>query len=314
MFLVASEVVLTSSDSTSSGWKAVATRQQGLVSRAQALQTGLKPTQIRWLLERGTWEVAHPSVYRVVGAPIDWMHRLVAASLWAGPETAVSHDAAARLWGLDHFQEVQSIDLTSRFVLAVPDGITFHRTRKLLRGEVQEHHQTGLTVTSVARTLYDLGHLPSGKVEKTLEEALRRNLVRLNELEYVLSKNGTRGREGAQRLAKWVADRVDHGLTDSDLEVLALRALRDAGFPAPRRQYRVTHEDSWVAKVDLAWPERRVVVQVHSSTIHRQPRVWEKDQRVENTLAALGWKVLKATKESLDSGQFVSALRHAFGR
>jgi Transcriptional regulator, AbiEi antitoxin len=314
LFLVEFEVVLTASDSTGSGWQALAQRQQGLVSRPQALELGLKPSQVRWLLERGTWEVALPGVYRVVGTPIDWMHSLVAASLWAGPKAAISHEAAARLWGFDAFVASESIDLTSRQVLAPPAAITFHRTRKLLRGEVTEHHQTGLTVTTVARTIFDLGHLPAGKHERMLHEALRRNLVRINELEYVLGRNGTRGHEGARDLADWVAECKAQGPTDSDLETDALRTLREARLPTPLRQFRVTRGDSWVAQVDLAWPERRVAAQVHSTTIHRQAHTWEKDQRVENTLAAIGWKVLKATRQNLANGQFVRAVRAALKR
>jgi hypothetical protein len=265
------------------------------------------------LIARGTWEVAHPSVYRVVGAAIDWMHRLVAATLWAGERTAVSHRSAARLWGLDAFRDEDAIELTSRRVLSAPTGVTFHRTRSLMKSEVVEHPETGLVVTNVARTIYDLGQLGVAKRERMVDEALRRNMLGVNDLEHVLGLNNTRGRVGAKRLAEWVADRAEYGPTDSDLETDVLAAFRSAGLPAPRRQFRVTQGKRLVARVDLSWPDRRVAVQAHSPTIHRQGKTWEKDQRIENALTALGWKVIKATREGLkkNPGELISAVRRA---
>src|SRR5256714_7015750 len=76
-------------------------RQRGVLSRSQALEAGLGRGAIQHRLDSGEWQRLHPGVYRMRGAPPSWEQRLMAATLWAGPESAVSHRSAAALWKLD---------------------------------------------------------------------------------------------------------------------------------------------------------------------------------------------------------------------
>jgi hypothetical protein len=91
-------------------------------------------------------------------------------------------------------------------------------------------------------------------------------------------------------------DRAESGALDSGLETDTLIVLREAGLPLARRGYRIT-TPTLMAQVDFAWPDKKVCVQVHGGTIHRQDKNWNNDQRVENAIAATDWTVVKATRQ-----------------
>lgn len=297
-------------------WAERMNEQWGLLSRAQALELALTRHQIDTLLLRGTWVASHPGVYRAAGASTHWPHAAMAASLWAGERTAISHRTAARLWDFDAYREETAVEFTSRRVLRPPPGVVFHRTRNLMRSEVTEvPGYSGMTVTTVARTLFDLFSEWPRKTERTLDEALRRKLVTGGELEHVLALNGVRGRKGASAFAQLVADRVQKGHTDSALETDALERIRKAGLPAPERQFFVLENERFVARVDFAWPSKRVAVQVHGGTIHRQKKTWERDLVTENALHRAGWKVIKVSRALLSdhAAELVATLAGALG-
>lgn len=62
---------------------ALAARQHGVVSRAQALHAGMSPSAIGRRLAGGSWSVVHPGVYHVNTGPLPPMARLWAAWLYA---------------------------------------------------------------------------------------------------------------------------------------------------------------------------------------------------------------------------------------
>ena len=65
-------------------------QQDGVVSRQQALASGLAPHDVRRLLRRRDWVTVHPGVYIAHTGPLTWSQRAWAAVLWAWP---------AALWG-----------------------------------------------------------------------------------------------------------------------------------------------------------------------------------------------------------------------
>jgi hypothetical protein len=54
---------------------------------------------IRARVQARLWEEVLPGVYRLAGATTSWGQRLKAIELWAGPGSAISHRAAAALYG-----------------------------------------------------------------------------------------------------------------------------------------------------------------------------------------------------------------------
>jgi hypothetical protein len=69
--------------------------QCGVVSRRQALTSGLEQHDIRRLLRRREWAQVHPGVYVDHTGPLTWIQRAWAAVLYAWP-AALAHESALR--------------------------------------------------------------------------------------------------------------------------------------------------------------------------------------------------------------------------
>jgi hypothetical protein len=69
--------------------------QAGVISRRQAVATGLAPHDLRRLLRRRDWALVHPGVYVAHTGPLTWLQRAWAGVLFSWP-AALSHDSAMR--------------------------------------------------------------------------------------------------------------------------------------------------------------------------------------------------------------------------
>ncbi|ODT95363.1 MAG: hypothetical protein ABS81_31790 [Pseudonocardia sp. SCN 72-86] len=127
--------------------------QAGVVSRGQALATGLLPQEVDRLVARRRWHPVHPRVYLVGGVPRTDEARVWAAVLWAG-EGAVLAGAAAGWWlGLP-------VRPPSTIVVTVPrrrapgrrPGVVVRR-RTLPVADLAEHR--GLPVTAPPLTVLE---------------------------------------------------------------------------------------------------------------------------------------------------------------
>jgi hypothetical protein len=75
-------------------------RQDGLITREQAVAAGVPAAQVDERLRRRRWRPVHPRVYLVGSARLDDGTRMRAALLWAGPSAVLSGPAAAWWHGL----------------------------------------------------------------------------------------------------------------------------------------------------------------------------------------------------------------------
>ncbi|PLS75928.1 MAG: hypothetical protein CYG61_05170 [Actinobacteria bacterium] len=103
--------------------------QYALITRHQLVQSGVSVHTVkRWLVE-GRLQLVHPTVYRMVGAPVSWEQRMLAAVLAAGRGVVASHRAAARLWGLVDDDGVEITVPENRWVRLA--GVRVHRSRDM---------------------------------------------------------------------------------------------------------------------------------------------------------------------------------------
>ena len=108
---------------------ALATGQHGVVEHGQLLALGLSRSAIARLVEAGWLHRLHPGVY-AVGQP-----RLTAKGTWlasvlaCGPGAALSHRAAAALWGLR--PSLGTAEVTVGTTARRVPGVRVHRSRTL---------------------------------------------------------------------------------------------------------------------------------------------------------------------------------------
>jgi very-short-patch-repair endonuclease len=82
---------------------------------------------------------------------------------------------------------------------------------------------------------------------------------------------------------------------DSAFERMVEQLLLDAGIRRPVLQHEVYDEqDAFVARLDLAYPDRLVGVELDGRR-HIEDAAFERDPRRRNRLTALGWTIYHYT-------------------
>jgi very-short-patch-repair endonuclease len=271
---------------------AIADVQFGVFSRWQALEQGFSERQIQSRLSGKRWESRLRGVYRIVGASQTVQQSAMACALYAGEGALVSHGTAGSLWGLAN---VRANDVE----LWVPSpkrsdvhGLTIHRGTRLDRAD--RTRLGPIPITTVARTLIDLSaRMEDAPLLATIEDALRRRLVKPERLVARAAALRSSGRPGAGRFAELVANRSGAAL-ESTLEVEVWLLLRRTGLALPRRQF-------WVAlaggryRLDFAWPEQRIGLECDGSEHHGRRSAFAPDRARLAEFAAARWQILPVT-------------------
>ena len=266
-------------------------RQHGVFSRAQAIAAGMHGSAIDRRVNTGKWETVDYAVYRVAGTPPTWRQRLVAACL-AGPALA-SHRSAAALWGfvdcMEDLVEVTAVRHRRRY----PRDVIWHESRRLDATDLAE--RDGIPVTRPLRTLLDLGVVVEiDRLEELLDDGLQRGWFSIPVVWRRWEELGGLLRPGG-RVVRAVLERKKSGErpAGSILETRFRQLLRRAGLPEPVSQHEIYDGDELVARVDFAYPEFGVVIEVDGEERHsgRSPR--KHDARRDRRLAALGFIPLR---------------------
>jgi hypothetical protein len=161
--------------------EAIAARQLGLITLAQALASGLHIGQAEHRVRTGRWIAVRPGVYLVAGAPRTAEQTVLAAVLAAGSTALASHGTAARLHGFE-IDPLDAIEVTSRRPRQVRlEGVVGHRSLHLF--DVDRTRRGPIPFTTAARTIVDLStRVDQVVLGRALDRALRRRVVRLAEL------------------------------------------------------------------------------------------------------------------------------------
>lgn len=266
---------------------ATARRQEGLITRAQAVDAGLTPRGVDRRVAGGLLKPIYRGIYRVTGSPETWRQALLAACLWS--EGVASHRAAASLWKLGGIKQ-PVIEITSPKKLRSHGAIA--HCAILSPSDVTTIGN--LPVTTPTRTLLDLAAvLERDPFEAYLADALRLELTTLDRLQRLVDKAGGKGRRGSKALRSTLgitAERVE-----SILEYKLLRLIRRSRLPQPVGQFEVCDDGKLVARVDFAYPEIKLAIEADSYRHHGERYAWKQDLKRRNALTARGWHVIHAT-------------------
>lgn len=271
----------------------IASRQHGLVTRAQLLAAGIGRGAIERRLRTGSLIRVHRGVYLVGHTAVGPYTRQMAAVLACGDGAVLSHRSACDLWKLlPHPANTGDADVTVAAGRAVArPGIRIHRTDSLARGDIRIIES--IPVTTPARTILDLGGvLDADDLERAVAEAHARSLARDRALRDQLARNGRRPGVASLRA---LLDRVtDPALTHSEAEHLLLRLVRRSPIPHPAVNVRIGQ-----FKVDFLWREQRLIVEVDGFAFHSGHTAFQRDRRRGAELTAMGFSVMLVTWRQL---------------
>jgi very-short-patch-repair endonuclease len=235
----------------------------------------------------------HRGVYAVGDRALPVHGRLVAAVFALGTGAAASHRSAAALHGLRPYDGWPE-------VTAPPRARSRPRMR-VHRAILQPDELTcvrGIRVTTVARTLVDLGAVLDGAaVEKALRQSEFLGLFDLAEVSRVLERYPRR--RGTARLRTAIAAAADSEVrTRSDLEDRFRTLVFDARLPTPELNGTV-ELGAITIEADAVWRDAKLIVELDSRQAHLTLHGFETDRERDRYAALAGWTVVRITWRQL---------------
>jgi very-short-patch-repair endonuclease len=272
--------------------EALATRQHGVVSRAQLVAAGVSPDLLDHRLRAGRLHPVHRGVYRV-GPLMGALSREMSAVLACGDAAVVSHRSAAVVWELlPRGRDSEPVDVAvAKDRAGSRRGIRVHQLRTLRSDEMTTRN--AIPITTVTRTLYDLSTCTSEReLERALAESSALGLVQRAELDALIERHGRR--RGSTRLRRMIQGETRVSITRSEAEERFLELVRKARLPHPG-----VNTTAAGYEVDFLWRSERLVVEVDGRAFHSTDRRFETDRRRDADLIAAGLRVMRVTWRQL---------------
>jgi hypothetical protein len=243
-------------------------------------------------LDGPSWRRLFRDVYVHAAVPVTHELRARAATVLL-PGAVVTGRSAAVLWGVDLADTGDEVELT------LPPGVNPCRVRGLsVRRAVlpREHiwRRRSVRVTTVEATALRLaGILPGDDAVVAVDQLLAARVI---DVEPVRRLAAAASGPGSARARKVMA--LADGLAESPQETRLRLLIGRSDLPAPVAQYRVRVDGQVRARVDFAWPERKVALE-YDGLWHAEAGQFAKDRRRLNALQAAGWRVVFVTAADL---------------
>lgn len=275
---------------------------------ADAVSTGLLT---RDALRSSAWQRLFRGVYADAELPRTFGLRLAGAALLLPGAAVFSGRSAAYLHGAPGL-----VDVETAVEVSVPPEVRYGpvaglRVRRLPLPAGDVELLRNRRVTTPIRTALDIARSePLLEAVPALDVLLARAIVGRRELAEAAAEGRLlRGGRAALRAVELSCPFAESQPESRVRVLLALAGL----VPVP--QYTVRDRTgTFVARVDLAFPEQRVAVE-YDGAWHAEPGQFAKDRRRLNRLVAAGWTVIHLTAADLqDPDAVVARVRAALER
>ncbi len=237
--------------------------QDGVLSRAQALQAGLTDKYVVAALRSGRWQRLHTGVYAAFSGPPARSAQLWAAVLRAGPEAVLSHQTAAELHGIGSQSAVIHVTVPPGRQVTSARGLAVHRCARI----DQSRHPVQLPPrTRIEETVLDLAGV-AGSLDDALGWVLRACGSRRTTPERLATALARRTR------VRWRAElSATLGLAANGVHSLlefryVTRVERPHGLPVGRRQYAVVRAGQRQYQ-DVTYQDWGLVVELDGQAAH----------------------------------------------
>lgn len=263
--------------------------QHAVVAHWQLLALGLSTSAIDWRVKLGRLHRLCRGYYTTTASPPKPEARLVAGLLSLPRGSAASHRSAGSIHRLRDW--AGQAEVTSTVRRRPRPGLILH-TAVLPPDEITL--RGGIPVTTPARTLLDLAAvLDERALRRALNEAAYLRLPLSPSLPELIERHPRR--RGVAALRRILAEgRVGQERSESGFEEEFAEWLRARGFSRFVQQHPVSvGADRY--RLDVAWPELHVAVELDTPKGHDHPEAIERDKRRDRRLRAAGWTVLRVT-------------------
>ena len=278
----------------------IAERRLHLITDDEVKRLGLNERSVQRLVRIGQLHRIADGVLATHEGPLTVPQRELAICLSIS-DAVLSHTSAASIWGLRRAPK-------DRVEVTVPHGRRVADRRAVVHysNRIPDHHVVdlidGARVTSVARTVFDLGGVMDEAGHLSVIEDVRNKGLcidaELGEVYHDLCGRGRRGSAAWQRLVQLV-ERAGRPVM-SELELEFHGALIADGLPPAVQQHPVTLPSGRTAFLDLAYPDRLVDIEIDHSAWHATASAVEQDKARDLGLAVLGWERLRFTERAIE--------------
>jgi len=280
-------------------------QQEGMVTVADALHTGLDHHDLRWAVTCGDLQRLRRGVLGAPGVPVTAARLQMAAVLAAGPGAALSHFAAA---GRHCFPRIEpgAIELSVRRRRAARmEGVKAHSAPDLQ--PVDTTVVDGVLCTTMARTALDITTLVHAEVLRRIVAYVER-AQRPDGLAKIRAGAGRVSPKRRPAVAPLLTliDRMLAGEGGLDLTPRCLAALDAAGIRRPALEVPVT----WGGRafvLDGAFLPEQVDVELDDDWSHATAAGSHADKERDRLARRAGWVVERVTPET-DLDTFVDHL------
>lgn len=163
-------------------------------------------------------------------------------------------------------------------------------------------------LTTPARTAWDVATLETVATAVAMLDGMLRT-GHLDVADVRVMQGAAQGRWRGTRVAT-VVPLVD-GRSESPPESWVRVACARAGLPAPVPQFVVIESDEFLGRVDLAWPEARLIVEYEGAHHFEGMQISRDDGRYRHLVAA-GWRVIRLSAADLrDMDAVIARIRKA---
>lgn len=277
----------------------LAVRQCGAFAAWQLDQAGVPVTARGRRVASGWWVRAAPGVWILPSAPLTFEQRLWTAALAVGPESVVSHEAAAELHGIRNVAR-------GRVTLTVPHS-GYHRVANATVHQISDvlpEHLTlvrGLSVTTIVRTVVDLAAVVGpARLQHIVEDVKYDGLASFADIGQCLASVARRGKPGVRRLTLALDAYSDGKATpNSKLERELLDVIHGAGLDRPVAQLPFPGRQFVKGCVDFAYPDVKVVIEADGRRWHTRIRDIKRDHERDGDAAESGWLTLRLLYEHI---------------
>ncbi len=280
-------------------------RQAGVISLSQAREAGMTHRQVEHRVKTGEWLAVRRRVYRLHAAAPVPETALWAALLWAGPTALLTEQGAVWWWGM----EIQAPACwTFAGVTGGRSGPDVRLTRAFVDPRDREWHR-GVPVVSrpwaVLTTAARREQDRPGRGIRLVDHAKQTRAVRQEDLQRAFDRHpGCWGSTSIRTLLLRTGDRAQ-----SELERLAVSQLREAGITGFEVNLMVRLRSGQRVEIDIAFPGRRIALELDGYAFHSGAGAFRKDVRRGNRLMADGWTVRRFTWDDLLSDEFITVVR-----
>jgi very-short-patch-repair endonuclease len=243
---------------------------------------------------RTRYRAVCPNVYVPRDVQLSLNQRIAASWLWAGRQSTVVGLAACSLHGAKWIDDDVTVELVSPLTRPPPGVLT--RRDTLLPVELTTVN--GMAVTTPERTAFDVGRREPDRVAVARLDALAR-ATNLKPDRVIAIAEQHPGARGLRRL-ETALELVDAG-AQSQRETYLRLLLIDAGLPRPQTQIAVPVEGT-TYYLDMGWPDLMVAVEYDGEHHRTDPLQYRKDIRRLESLARIGWVVIRVIAGDHPSG------------